>query len=33
MGAIIWQKCLDCLEDELPSNQVNTWIRPLQVEE
>ena len=33
MGAIVWQKCLDCLEDELSSNQVNTWIRPLQVEE
>jgi len=33
VGAMIWQKCLDCLEDELPLNQVNTWIRPLQVEE
>lgn len=33
MEAIIWQKCLDCLEDELSSNQINTWIRPLQVEE
>jgi len=33
VGAIVWQKCLDRLEDELSSNQVNTWIRPLQVEE
>lgn len=33
MATVIWQKCLDCLEDELPLNEVNTWIRPLQVEE
>ena len=31
MGAKIWQKCLDRLEDELSSQQFNTWIRPLQV--
>ena len=30
MGATIWQKCLDRLEDELSSQQFNTWIRPLQ---
>ena len=30
MGAKIWQKCLDRLEDELSSQQFNTWIRPLQ---
>lgn len=26
----MWQKCLDRLQDELPSEQFNTWIRPLQ---
>ena len=30
MGATIWQKCLDRLEEELSSQQFNTWIRPLQ---
>jgi len=30
VGATIWQKCLDRLEDELTSQQFNTWIRPLQ---
>jgi len=25
-----WQKCIDFLQDELPSQQFNTWIRPLQ---
>ena len=30
MGAKTWQKCLDKLEDELSSQQFNTWIRPLQ---
>lgn len=30
MRATIWQKCLDRLEDELTSQQFNTWIRPLQ---
>jgi chromosomal replication initiator protein len=30
VGATIWQKCLDRLEDELSSQQFNTWIRPLQ---
>lgn len=29
----LWLKCLDRLQAELPSQQFNTWIRPLQVEE
>lgn len=32
MSATLWEKCLDCLQDEFPSQQFNTWIRPLQVE-
>ena len=31
MGAIIWHKCLQVLEDELSSQQYNTWIKPLQI--
>jgi chromosomal replication initiator protein len=27
----IWQQCVEHLRDELPSQQFNTWIRPLQV--
>jgi chromosomal replication initiator protein len=27
----VWQKCVDRLRDELPSQQFNTWIRPLEV--
>ncbi|MEQ8408740.1 MAG: chromosomal replication initiator protein DnaA [Gammaproteobacteria bacterium] len=27
-----WQQCIDNLQDELPSQQFNTWIRPLQVQ-
>ncbi len=27
---IVWPKCLERLEAELPSQQFNTWIRPLQ---
>lgn len=27
-----WQQCLEQLQDELPTKQFNTWIRPLQVE-
>jgi len=27
----LWQRCLTRLEDELPSQQFNMWIRPLQV--
>ena len=30
MGARVWQRCLDRLEDELSSQEFNTWIRPLQ---
>ena len=32
MAATIWQECIDCLRAELPSQQFNTWIRPLHVE-
>lgn len=32
MEATLWEKCLSCLQDEFPSQQFNTWIRPLQVE-
>lgn len=31
MGATIWHKCLQILEDELSSQQYNTWIKPLQI--
>jgi chromosomal replication initiator protein len=27
---IIWQQCIDRLQEEIPSQQFNTWIRPLQ---
>jgi len=33
MSQAIWQQCLACLQDELPSQQFNTWIRPLKVHE
>jgi chromosomal replication initiator protein len=33
VSATLWEKCLDCLQDEFPSQQFNTWIRPLQVEQ
>jgi chromosomal replication initiator protein len=29
---VVWQKCVDCLQEELPSQQFNTWIRPLTAE-
>jgi chromosomal replication initiator protein len=29
---VVWQKCIDCLQEELPSQQFNTWIRPLTAE-
>jgi chromosomal replication initiator protein len=32
LSATLWDKCLDCLQDEFPSQQFNTWIRPLQAE-
>lgn len=28
----MWKQCNHCLQDELPSQQFNTWIRPLQAE-
>ncbi|WP_148252394.1 chromosomal replication initiator protein DnaA [Aidingimonas lacisalsi] len=33
MSVALWQQCLDFLQDELNSQQFNTWIRPLQAEE
>jgi chromosomal replication initiator protein len=33
MAQGIWQQCLACLQEELPSQQFNTWIRPLKVNE
>ena len=33
MSFALWQQCLDYLQDELNSQQFNTWIRPLQAEE
>ncbi|WP_163830647.1 chromosomal replication initiator protein DnaA [Spartinivicinus ruber] len=32
MSLTVWQRCLEILQDELPSQQFNTWIRPLKVE-
>jgi chromosomal replication initiator protein len=29
---VVWQKCVDCLQEELPSQQFNTWIKPLRAE-
>ncbi len=31
MASSLWQDCLDRLQDELPSQEFNTYIRPLQV--
>ncbi|WP_439134673.1 chromosomal replication initiator protein DnaA [Pseudomaricurvus sp.] len=33
MPELIWKKCADALQNELPSQQFNTWIRPLVVDE
>ena len=33
MATSLWDKCLDSLSNEFPSQQFNTWIRPLQAEE
>ncbi|MEM8561922.1 MAG: chromosomal replication initiator protein DnaA [Pseudomonadota bacterium] len=30
MPEAVWQQCITRLQDELPSQQFNTWIRPLQ---
>lgn len=32
MSMTLWEKCLSHLQDEFPSQQFNTWIRPLQAE-
>ena len=32
MSVPLWEKCLNSLENEFPSQQFNTWIRPLQAE-
>lgn len=32
MSVSLWEKCLSSLENEFPSQQFNTWIRPLQAE-
>ena len=32
MAVEIWQRCIDGLKAELPSQQYNTWIRPLHME-
>ena len=33
MPDLVWQRCVSRLQDELPSQQFNTWIRPLQANE
>lgn len=33
MSEAVWKKCVDSLQNELPSQQFNTWIRPLQVDD
>ena len=33
MGSSLWDSCLDRLQEDLTSQQFNTWIRPLQVVE
>lgn len=30
MSSSLWKSCLDRLEEELSSQQINTWVRPLQ---
>ncbi|MBD7976638.1 chromosomal replication initiator protein DnaA [Pseudomonas sp.] len=32
MSVELWQQCVELLRDELPAQQFNTWIRPLQVD-
>ena len=32
MSASLWEKCLNSLQGEFPSQQFNTWIRPLQAD-
>ena len=31
MSITLWQKCVVCLKADLPAQQFNTWIRPIQV--
>jgi chromosomal replication initiator protein len=31
LEASLWQRCISALEHELPEQQFNTWVRPLQV--
>ena len=33
MPQSVWKLCVASLQDELPSQQFNTWIRPLQIDE
>ena len=33
MSVSLWEQCLNSLESEFPSQQFNTWIRPLQAEQ
>ena len=32
MSESLWQNCLETLQSELPSQQYNMWVRPLQVQ-
>ena len=32
MAQVLWEKCLGYLQEELPAQQFNTWIRPLQLD-
>lgn len=32
MSETVWTKCIDRLQNELPAQQFNTWIRPLQTD-
>ncbi len=32
MAEVIWQHCLGHLQEELPAQQFNTWIKPLQID-
>ena len=33
MDSLLWSRCLRALEEELPEQQYNTWVRPLQAVE
>ncbi|MEH6467565.1 MAG: chromosomal replication initiator protein DnaA, partial [Porticoccus sp.] len=32
MAQVVWEKCLGYLQEELPAQQFNTWIRPLKLD-